>query len=270
MAIITVSHDSYSFGKKTAEVVAQELGYECLGAEIIHLASQELHLSDRNLITAIHDSPSIKDSLVASKERTIAKFRAAFYDYMLRDNIIYHGWAGHIFLSDVPNVFKVRLVTDMEDRIREEIRREGISVEEAVQRIREDDEERAEWTRSLYGRDNHDPKFYNLYINLHGINVDRAAQIIINSNKAFTNGHVLEMKTKLKDLVLEAKVEAKLLEIFPEIEVQVRNGVVYGQAEISILQEPFASRKAKKALANIEGIKAIHIGAKPSCFVPFG
>ncbi len=88
MSIITVSRESYSHGEEIANKVAEELGFQCVGSEIIEQAAKEA------------SSVLLKGARASKKE--IAQFRSAFYDHMNHDNVVYHGMAGHVFLADAP------------------------------------------------------------------------------------------------------------------------------------------------------------------------
>ena len=44
MPIITISRDSYSHGEEIAKKVAEKLGYECIGSEIIQHACDYMDL----------------------------------------------------------------------------------------------------------------------------------------------------------------------------------------------------------------------------------
>ncbi|MBU0513634.1 MAG: cytidylate kinase-like family protein [Proteobacteria bacterium] len=270
MAIITISHDSFSHGQEIADKVAQRLGYECIGPEVIQEACEAFNLPQKALKRALHDSPRVLERFLSKKERYIAMFRAAFFERMRHDNVVYHGLAGHVFLAGVPHVFKVRIITHLDDRVREEMRREGITDPgEARRLIERRDAERKGWTRYLYDRDNHDPELYDIYLNLQGIGVDQAVEIIVNAMKISTNGHMPVMRKMLADRALEAKVEARLLEIFPDVQVQVREGEVFARINASIVQEDMVARKARGAVSDIEGVKAVRVGVAPSNYVPF-
>ena len=131
MSIVTISRGTYSQGKKVAEKLAEALNYECLSREIVIEASKEFNIPEIKLVRAIHDAPSILDRFTYGKERYMAFFRAALLNHLQRDNIIYHGLAGHAFLQTIPHVFKVRIIADLEYRIREEMKREKISADQA-------------------------------------------------------------------------------------------------------------------------------------------
>ena len=62
----------------------------------------------------------------------IAFIQAAVLKYFKKDNVIYHGNAGHFFAKDVPHILKVRIIADIEDRVKLVMDREEISRNEAM------------------------------------------------------------------------------------------------------------------------------------------
>ena len=112
------------------------------------------------------------------KETFVAYIRAALLRQVEKDNVIYHGLAGHFLLKDLPHVLKVRIIADMEERVREEMKRENISAEEARRILQKDDGERRKWSKHVYGIDTWDPSLYDLVIDIKCISVDGAVDII--------------------------------------------------------------------------------------------
>ncbi len=269
MPIITISRDSYSHGEKIAKKVAKTLGYHCIGPEIIQHACDYLAVPRSKIEKALYAPPTLVERIASQKERYLAMFRAVLFDYMCQDNIVYHGYAGHIFLADVPNVLKVRIIADLDDRLNEEINRENLAYDEALKKLSQEDGERARWTKQLFSRDNHDPRLYDLYLNLHNISLDAAVAIIVGSSRISTNGHVEMMQKKLKDMAMAAKIEARLLEVFPEVEAVAKNGEVFVKISGSIVQEDRIMQKANQIIAEIEGAGSARIGVVTSGFVPF-
>ena len=179
MSIITISRGSYNRGKDVAEKLAQKLGYECISREILLEASAEYNVPEIKLIRAIQDAPSILQRLTHQKEKYINYIRAALLKHVQKDNVVYHGLFGHFFLQDISHILKVRIVGDLEDRVEDEVKREGISAEKARETILRDDEERRKWASSLYGADSWDATLYDLVIHLKTITVDDAVRLII-------------------------------------------------------------------------------------------
>jgi cytidylate kinase len=178
MAIITISRGSYFRGKEVAELLAKKLGYTCISREILLEASAEFNIPEIKLIRAIEDAPSILNRLTRQKEKYVAYIRAALLKHVQKDNVVYHGLFGHFFLQDIPHVLKVRIVGDMEARVADEVKREGISAAKAREILVKDDEERRKWALSLYGADWWDATLYDLVIHLKTITVDDAVNLL--------------------------------------------------------------------------------------------
>jgi cytidylate kinase len=210
MAIITISRGSYHRGREVAEKVAQKLGYECLSRDILLEASEEFNIPEIKLIRAIQDAPSILDRLTRQKEKYVAYIRAALLKHVQKDNVVYHGLFGHFFLQDIPHVLKVRIVADLEARVAEEVKREGISESKAREIILKDDEERRKWALHLYGADWWDATLYDLVIHLKTITVDDTVDLLY---------HVVQLPgfqtTPESQEAINNQVEAALMEVAP-------------------------------------------------------
>ncbi len=180
MAIITISRGSYSRAKEVAEKLAHKLGYECISREILLEASEEFNIPEIKLIRAINDAPSILEQFTHGKERYLAFIRAALLKHVQKDNVVYHGIGGNFLLQGIPHVLHVRIVADLEDRVADEMKREGIAAAEARELITKDDAERRNWALHLYGADPWDPMLYDLVIHLRAITVDMAVSLICN------------------------------------------------------------------------------------------
>jgi len=210
MAIITISRGSYYRGKEVAEKLAQKLGYQCISREILLEASEEFNIPEIKLIRAIQDAPSILERFTRQKEKYVAFIRAALLKHVQKDNVVYHGLFGHFFLQDIPHVLKVRIVGDLEARVADEVKREGISADKAREIILRDDAERRKWALYLYGADAWDATLYDLVIHLKTISVDDAVSLI---------SHVLELPgfqtTPQSQEAIDSLVEAARMEMTP-------------------------------------------------------
>ncbi len=123
MAIITISRGSHSHGKEIAEKVAQTLGYECIAREILIEAADQFHIPEPKLIKALENAPTMLHGLTYGREKYVSFVEEAFLAHVQKDNVVYHGLAGHFFLKDVKHALKVRIIADFEDRVRLEIER---------------------------------------------------------------------------------------------------------------------------------------------------
>ncbi len=183
MSIVTISRGSYSRGSEVAHKVAEALGYECLSRDILIEASEIFNIPEIKLVRAIHDAPSILERFSHGKERYVAYIRAVLLRNVQKDNVVYHGLAGHFFLQGIPHVLKVRIIADMEDRVREEMKRENLTEEKARYLLKKDDDERRKWSLTLYGIDTWDPGLYDIVLKIKRLTVDDAVKIVLDALK---------------------------------------------------------------------------------------
>jgi len=261
MAIITISRGSYSNGKLVAEKVAQKLGYQCYAREVILEASKEFNIPEMKLVNAVHDAPSILERFSYGKEKFITYFQTALLKCLQRDNVVYHGLAGHFYVKDVSHVLKVRIIAEMKDRIQIVMDREKISYESALALIKKDDIERRKWSQHLYGIDTTDPLLYDLVLRVQKMNVDEVADVICHTAGLETFRTTFESQKAMEDLVLESEVKTTLLEIKPEIQVFVRDGAVTIGISSQILKDPDLVGEMQRITGSIPGVKEVNIKA---------
>ncbi|MGA2027347.1 MAG: cytidylate kinase-like family protein [Syntrophobacteraceae bacterium] len=259
MAIITISRGSYSRGIDVAEKVAQKLGYRCIAREVILDASQEFNIPEIKLVKAIHDAPSVLERFSYGKEKFIAYFQAALLQCLVRDNVVYHGLAGHFYVKGVSHVLKVRIIADMKDRVQTVMEREKISHESALALIKKDDLERSKWSEHLYGMNTSDPSLYDLVVRVRKMTVDDAADVICHAAGLETFKTTFESQKAIEDLVLASEVKTTLLELKPDIQVFVRDGVVTLGASAQIMKEPDLVREMERITSCIPGVKEVNV-----------
>jgi cytidylate kinase len=266
MSIITISRGSYSRGKEVAEGVARRLGYDCLSRDILLDTSELFNIPKIKLERAIHDAPSILDRFGGGKERYVAMIRTAFLKIMREDNLVYHGLAGHFFLQGVSHVLKVRIIADIEDRVKLEMQRESISEKEARRILLKDDEERNKWAQFLYGINTTDSQLYDLVIHIRKISVADAVDIICHTATMKQFQATPESQQALENLSLSAEVKAALIELNPAVEVCSENGIVHIKARVSeTLQQEMENALKNHAMA-VRGVKEVHLAVAPISF----
>ena len=266
MAIIIVSRGCYNRGGEVAKKAAAELGYECISREVLLEASELFGIPEFKLMHAIEDAPSLLERLGRDRKKYIAYIRTALLRSVQKDNVVYHGFAGHFFLQGVPAVLKVRVFTDMEERVKEEMKREGVSAEKARQMVIKDDEERQKWALSLYGINTADPALYDMLLHIGALSVDDAARLVAQTARLPSFQMTAEAKNLLNDRVLASQVEALLLEEFPRVEVAVRNGEALIHLHTGLANQKLLSKK--EITERVENI-AIELGGAEKAQVSF-
>lgn len=263
MAVITISRGSYSKGKEVAEKVAARLSYRCLSREVILDASEHYHIPEIKMIKAIHDAPTILERFGHDKTRFITYYQSALAHDVQKDNVVYHGLAGHLLLKGVPHVLKVRIIADLDERVRNEMERERIPRQEALSLILRDDQERRKWTQSLYGVDPWDSSLYDLVLHIHKLTVAEAVDFICQAADLPQFRTTEEYQRKMDDLSLASQVKAALIHDYSGISVAAEYGniLIYTKANDRLAHK--LKEEAKSLCRDIEGINdlEVHSGA---------
>jgi len=230
MAIITISKGTFSGGQTVAECVAERLGYRCIAREVLVEAAREYGVPLEKLSKALGDAPGLLERLATEKAHYLAYIRAALCKEVEHDRVVYHGHAGHLLLSGLPHVLRVRVVADMEFRIRVAMDRRHLGRKEAIQFIKKMDAKRTKWTRFLYHADWLDPSLYDLVINLERTSIDGACELVCLAAAKEEFQPTPESQRTLADLVLAAQVRAKIAAdesiVDERIEVEAHDGII--------------------------------------------
>jgi len=263
MSVITISRGSYSHGKEVAEKVADRLGYKCIAREVLLEASEHFNVPEVKLLEAIRDAPSFLERLAHGRLRYIAFIRLALLRQIQEDNVVYHGFAGHLILRDIPHVLKVRILADLEDRVGLVMNRDGVSRGQALKIVKRLDEERRRWSRSLYGIDTGDPGLYDLVVNLRRMTLESAADVICHTAGLKEFQITAESHRMINDLLLAAEVQMAVAEMGVEAAVVSRDGSVEIVTKAPSSQERGLTREIERRAMGISGVKAVRVEITP-------
>ena len=255
MSIIAISRGTFIWGTEISEKVAEKLGYKCLSREILLEASKEWNVPEIKLERAIEGAPSFLDRFTYGKDKYIAFIQSTLLKQLQADNVVYHGQAGHFFLKHVSHALKVRIIAEMEDRVKLVMDRDGVSEKEAEKFITRADTERKRWGEQLYGIDISDPTLYDLVIRVRKITVDDAVEIICQTIAKEQFVATPESRQAVHDLTLAAEVKAALINIKPDIEVSALNGVIDLRTRVPESAEDQLFHKMKPIAMGVSGVK---------------
>jgi len=274
MPIITISRGSYSRGKEVAEKVASKLNYDCISRDVLLEASTEFNIPEIKLVRALHDAPSVLERFKHGKDRYLSYYRYALLKHVRQDNIVYHGLAGHFMLCKIPHVLKVRIIANMDDRVREEMKRENISAEKALYILKKDDAERRKWGLEIHGHDTWDSRLYDMVLHINPLTVDDAVQIICDTAQKPQFQATDESRRLLNEMTMSAQIQAKLVSICPRANVVIEDDVAYINAVGEELKALSAARdRVRELVLEVEGINSVSIqelpAAKPGYINPY-
>lgn len=136
--------------------------------------------------------------------------RTALLEYAAHDDLVYHGYSGHLLLPPIGHFIRVRITAPLEMRVKMTRERLGCSEEEAGEYVRQDDEDRVRWARFMYGQDIRDPNLYDACINLGRLTLDTACNLISALLEDRDCQPTPESMRAVDELLLASRVEAAL------------------------------------------------------------
>jgi hypothetical protein len=158
---------------------------------------------------------------------------------------------------------KVRILADMEDRIRLVMERDGLLRKDAIRFLRKVDDERRRWSRSLYGMDTWDASLYDLVLNIKKVTVDAAAQIICHAASLEEFRTTPLSQQALDNLVLASEVNIALAELGVDLDVQARDGTVFVATKAPKSQEEPLAREVERIAMQVAGVRDVRVEVIP-------
>jgi cytidylate kinase len=259
MSVIAIYRSSYSRGSEIAQKTASSMGYECVGDEVIKTASREFGVARSKLITALEDAPSFFGMFMETRLKYITYIQCALYGYMMRDNVVYFGPAGHLLVQDVPNVLRVHIISNVLDRVRLKAEKEKTSASDAYVKLVKEDKAHAKWIRSVYKRDDSDPSLYDLEIDLEDLDIDEAVKKIMDTaseSRFVTNTYSMHC---IRNIELACRVKAALIDIDPNITVRAEGDIVFVHTSVTDSERVKRIARIRSAAANIHDVKTLEI-----------
>ncbi len=269
MAIITLSRGMFSGGELLAEHLSKRLGYACIGREVIRCAAAEYGVPPEKLDDAIEKEINMKEyfALDIDRPRYLSFIQAALCAAVKKNDTIYYGHGGHVLLTGVSHVIKVKLISDPEQRIRFAMEHRKLSREEAQDYIRVMDQQRMKWTKFLYNTDWNSSRLYDIVINLKTTTISTACGMICALTQADEFRTTKASASAMENLALISRIKAVLASNdftrYLTVEVQADNGFVTLSGRVHTMQH---TRQIKEIVRNIEGVRGIHCTCHPYYF----
>lgn len=205
MSVITISRECGVGSEKVASLLAEKLGWEYIGKELVARIAKELHISESEAEAFLQDAQSrllrfvdrytcTLIQKVVDHERgclddesyfdTVKKLVEAVYE---DKNAIILGWGGQCLLRGKPNVLHVRLIKDMEGKIDTIMKRYNIDRKAARYHIDREEKDSKSLIKHYFKVNWNDASLYDLIIDMGKNSVEDAADTIIANLKRKTS-----------------------------------------------------------------------------------
>jgi len=257
MSVVLLSSESFCRSDEVASRVARDLGYDVVGREIEAAAATTFNVPVEKLRQAF--TPSLLTKLSRSRKRNLAYFQACLVAALCRNNIVYYGDVGHMLVSDVSHVVKVKVTATLEDRVARCMAERKVSEKQVRDLLRQESAQRDKWFSQMLGVDGYDSSVFDLVVDLTDSGLDGTCKAIVETTREDRFRSVTYSIKTLRDHELACRVRATLIKDYPDVAVTARDG------EVRIEAKPLARDKGKKASAarslvlGLEGVTHVRL-----------
>lgn len=261
MAIISICRGTKSGGEALARCLAERLGYPLLGREVLQDAAAELGVPARDLADKMHDPPGFFDRAKTLRKTYIAAVQAKLAEHAAGGNLIYHGLAGGFLLKDVPGVLCARLIAPLSMRVQILMDNHKMDKETAEAYIRDVDDARARWVKTMYGMDILDPVNYDLVLNLGTFSIPEACKVVTKGAQRpefeVTDARLRE----LDDFRIASQVRLALMDDMGtqtmDLSARSRGGVVEISGQAPLLNTGEVGNRITEVGHSVPGVKEV-------------
>jgi osmotically-inducible protein OsmY len=210
MAIVTISRGSFSGGVAVAEAVAQRLGVPCISREVVRDAAAASGVDEGSLLATLEEPPRFWEKTPGRISAHLNLVRTALLQRADGHDFVYHGYAGHLLLSGIPHVLRVRVIASEAYRVETAMHERGMSEKEATRYVRKLNVQLRKWTEFLYGVDWQDPSLYDAVFRVDRVGVEGTAETIVRMTGLPPFQPTDESRKALSDLHLSSVVWSAL------------------------------------------------------------
>ncbi len=189
--VITISREMGAGGHPIAELITKEMGkgWKIYHKQIIDKIAETSKLKKELFKEIDEKNPSITETILKDLFRkkyvTLSVYHKHLIEVLLaigkRGKAVIVGRGANFVL---PHALNVRVVCEMEQRIKWEMEFEKISRKEAIKRITKSDKERVEFVNNLFHHDLRKAHYYDLVIRTgQHMSIHDATNVIVNLAK---------------------------------------------------------------------------------------
>ncbi len=196
MAVITISKEFGTESEKVASLAAEKLRYGYIGENLVAEIAKELHISENEAAMFRQTSQSrilrFVDRYTCSVVQKVVNREhgclddSSYYEvtqklvqnvYQAGDAVIL-GWGGQCLLKGKPDTLHVRLIKDMDLKIKEVVQSENLNPKAAKAFIDREEGDLKAYIKHYFNEDWDAARLYDLIIDMGKTSVDKAVDLI--------------------------------------------------------------------------------------------
>jgi cytidylate kinase len=211
MPVIFISRGTMSGVHLLVDCLHDRTGIHCISREdLTKIVNRQGELATR-VLEKLAKATSAYDQFSELRWPYMVLMREALLEEIRADNILYHGYSGHLLLPVLRHFIRIRIEAPFDLRVKMTMQRLGCDESKAHDYIFEADDQRVRWARFMYGRDIRNTLLYDLHLNQEHVTIETACGILEHIMAAKDFQASTESQSEVERLHLAVRVEAALV-----------------------------------------------------------
>ena len=259
MACVTIFSSDFCNGSSVVKEVLNRSKLTLITEnDIIARAHKLSGMTEEKLERAFSPKTSIFDKFTHEKENALAHLRLAVAEILSEDNLLIAGYGGLLVPREITHVLHVCLAGDIQYRIGVAIENQGLNEKNAKKMIKELDQERAYWVKTLHGtEDPWDPSLYDLVIPIGSSNIKDAAALVDDYLKKTIVKPTAASNQAVDNFLLSSQVAVALRREGHNVEVSASESQVTLTINKNVLLLSRLEDELKRIVGNVAGVTSV-------------
>jgi len=260
MAVVTISRDLGSGGRKVGSVLAEKAGYRFLDHEgIVTRIKTAGHRWEKWAEEFDEHSPWLWEKYDWSYRGLTALIQSTILDEALLDNVVIIGRGANFLLRDIPFALSVRIVAPLELRISRVSEREAIEADSARWLVEKTDRQRAGFLYTVYGKDGKNPADYDMLFDSGTTLFDEIVAALLalvpERDRRKDDNSLRELRMRAVAARIKARLLTALPFFIPTVEAVYEEGHIHLRGVVRLPRERDLVVKEAKNLAGDAPLK---------------
>ena len=265
MPMISTFGATYCNINSVVEVLSEKTGYGRVDdSDITAQAGRIFGTPKAKLEQVFSGTGQMFNRFTHEKEYCIAQIKQALAQRLIdEDGLMINGFVGQLIPKSVSHVFRVCLIADLESRIEAVIREKNLSEEEALYRLRGEDEDRAAWLHRIHHTDDPwEPSLYDVVASTDKLTATEIADLVCTKLKNDAVQPTARSMNAINDFLLASRVEAAMFGAGHDVHVEARVGTVTLTINRQVLLLGRLKQELESILEKILGVHSVRIAKK--------
>ena len=258
MSLVIVSADDFDLGDGICRRVAEEMGFRYVGRDILADVAEKREVKQEELVRTLDELPGFMTRR-NQRRRMLSFIQEACLERLVDDGVVCYGLGAHLYIKGVSHALKIRLINDSDQRAQALAKEKGISPEKALKMVNRQKENERRWSQDAYGLDQTDPAHYDMVLSMGSLEKEKVVEIVCDTASYRKFLPVTFSLKLMQDNLLAAKVRVALMDRFPEIRVESKEGTVVAYIQSLKKDQRKKQETVREVAGGIEGVRHVEV-----------